>query len=118
MKKFLISTLLMIMAAYAAGLFLPWWSMAITCFIISALIPQKKGLSFLTGFTSQLLFWGGLSTIISYRNNHLLAHKIAILILKQDNPAILIAITALIGAIVGGMAAWSGSFFTSSKNIQ
>jgi hypothetical protein len=110
MKKFIVSLFLMMLTAYAAGLFLPWWSLAFTCFLISALIPQKKWISFVTGFLSQLILWGGLSAFISIQNNHLLAHKLSTLLLKQDNPSLLILITALIGAMVGGFAAWSGSF--------
>jgi LPS O-antigen subunit length determinant protein (WzzB/FepE family) len=33
-----------------------------------------------------------------------------LLILKQDNPALLVTVTALIGALVAGLAALSGSF--------
>ena len=108
--KFFISLLLTALLSFAFCLFLPWWSIAIASFIVAALIPQKPGKSFLTAFTALFLLWGGLSFWISYNNNHLLAHKISQLILKMDNPMILILATALIGALVAGFAALAGSF--------
>ena len=118
MKKFIASLSLMILLGYSVGLFLPWWSIAIACFLVSALIAQKRWLSFITGFLSQMLLWGGLSLIISIRNEHILAHKISKLIIHQDNPALLILITSLIAAVTGGMASWSGSFLHKTEKIK
>ncbi len=66
--------------------------------------------SFLAGFVALFLLWGGLSWYISSSNNDLLAHKVSLLILKMDSPMLLILATALIGALVAGLAALSGSF--------
>jgi hypothetical protein len=113
--KFLISFILTILLSFALCLFLPWWSIAIAAFAVSALIPQKPGKSFLTGFIALLVLWGGLSFWISNNNDHILAHKVSQLILKMDNPIILILATALIGAIVAGFAALAGSYLRKSK---
>ena len=108
--KFIVSLILTILLAFAACLFLPWWSIAIAAFAVAALIPQKPWKSFLTAFIALFLLWGGLSFWISNNNHHLLAHKISQLILKMDNPLLLIVATALIGALVAGFAALAGSF--------
>ncbi len=108
--KFIASLIVTALLSFAACLFLPWWTIAIAAFIVAALIPQSPAKSFFTGFTALLLLWGGLSFWISNNNEHLLAHKISILLLKMDNPWILIFATALIGALVGGLGALTGSF--------
>jgi hypothetical protein len=113
--KFFISFILTILLSFALCLFLPWWSIAIAAFAVAALIPQKPGRSFLTGFIALLVLWGGLSFWISNNNDHILAHKVSQLILKMDNPIILILATALIGAIVAGFAALAGSYLRKSK---
>jgi hypothetical protein len=113
--KFIISLLLTALLSFAACLFLPWWSIAIAAFVVAALIPQKPLKAFATGFAALFLLWGGLSFWISNNNEHLLAHKVSILILKIDNPFALIFATALIGALVAGLAALSGSYLRKSK---
>ena len=107
--KFITSLILMSLLSFAACLYFPWWSIAIVCFIIAALIRQSPGLAFLCGFLALFILWGGLSFWISNNNNHILAHKISLLILKKDNPYMLILLTGLIGAVVGGFAALAGS---------
>jgi hypothetical protein len=113
--KFIISLILTILLSFAACLFLPWWSIAIAAFVVAALIPQKPFKAFLTGFIALFLLWGGLSFWMSNNNDHILAHKVSQLILKMDNPYLLILATALIGAIVAGFAALAGSYLRKTK---
>ena len=113
--KFFISLILTALLSFAASLFLPWWSIALAAFVVAALIPQKPGKAFLTGFIALFLLWGGLSFWISNNNDHILAHKISQLILKMDNPIVLVLATALIGALVAGFAALTGSYVRKSK---
>jgi len=84
-------------------------------FVVAALIPQHPGRSFLTGFIALFLLWGGLSFWLSSRNDHILAHKISLLILKIDSPYLLILATGLVGGVVAGMAALTGSFLRKKK---
>jgi hypothetical protein len=113
--KFFISLILTILLSFAACLFLPWWSIAIASFVVAALIPQKPLKAFLTGFIALFLLWGGLSFWMSNNNDNILAHKVSQLILKMDNPYLLILATALIGAIVAGFAALAGSYLRKTK---
>ena len=101
--------------SFAMCLFLPWWSIAIAAFIVAAIIPQSAVKSFLTGFTALFLLWGALSFWISNNNEHLLAHKVSMVLLKMDNPWMLIFATAFIGALVAGFAALSGSFLRKGE---
>jgi hypothetical protein len=107
--RFLLSVLLIAILALLAGMFLPWWSIAIVAFLVAMLLPQKIGLGFLAGFTGIFLLWGLLALWIDIKNNSLLSHKIAQLFPLQGSSALLILITAFVGALVGGFAAMAGS---------
>ena len=109
--KFFISIILTVLLAFAFGLYLPWWSIALAAFMVSALIPVKPGWAFLVGFISLFLLWGGLAWFQSVNNNHILAHRMSQVILKEDDPAKLTLFAALIGAVIGGFAALSGRLF-------
>jgi hypothetical protein len=111
--KFIASLLLILLLSFLACLYLPWWSIAIVAFIVSVLIPQNPRASFFCGFSALFLFWGALSYWISANNNHVLAHRVSLLILKNDSPLLLIIVTALIGGVVGGLASLTGSFIRS-----
>ena len=113
--KFFISFILTILLSFAACLFLPWWSIAIAAFLVAALIPQKPGKSFITGFAALFLLWGSLSFWMSYNNDHVLAHKMSLLVLKMDSPIMLVLVTAIIGALVAGFAALAGSYLRLTK---
>ncbi|MBK7433847.1 MAG: hypothetical protein IPI66_08015 [Chitinophagaceae bacterium] len=112
--KFLISLILTALISFAACLYLPWWSIAVAAFVVAALIPQKPGKAFLSAFLALLLLWGGLSFWISNGNEHILAHKVSLLILKMDNPYLLILATGLVGALVAAFAALTGAYLRRS----
>lgn len=113
--KFFFSFILTILLSFSLCLFFPWWSIAIAAFVVAALIPQNPGKAFVTGFVALLLLWGGLSFWMSNNNEHVLAHKVSQLILKMDNPILLVLATALIGALVAGFAALAGSYLRKTK---
>jgi hypothetical protein len=108
--KFAISVLFIIVVSFAAGLYLPWWSMALVAFTVALIIYQKPALAYLAGFVSIFLLWGLLAWWIDAQNNSILSKRIATLFPLHGSSASLILITALVGAIIGGLAALSGSF--------
>ncbi|MGN6493674.1 MAG: hypothetical protein ACTHLE_16855 [Agriterribacter sp.] len=108
--KFLVSVLLIMLLSFVLSLYLPWWIIAVAAFGVSSFIIQKPYLAFTAGFVALLLLWGILAWYISLANNHILAHKIAVLVIQKDSPATLIAITAIAGALVAGFASLTASF--------
>ena len=94
--KFIISLILIILLSFTACLYFPWWSIAVAAFIVTAIIPQSGLMSFITGFFALFILWGGLSFWISNNNDHILAHKISVLILKADNPYLLMLAAAVL----------------------
>ncbi len=108
MMKFIVSFLICPILAYALGMLLPWWSVAIAGILTGLFIPQLRILSFLSSFLGVFIFAGGLIFFISDANNHILAQKIGLLVLKDKNELMIIIVSALIAAIVAGISAFTG----------
>jgi hypothetical protein len=108
--KFGVSVLLTIIVSFAAGMYLPFWSVALVSFGVAAFIYQKPGMAWLTGFVSILIFWGLLAFWIDAQNDSILSTRMASLFPLGGSSGLLILITAVVGAIIGGLAALSGSF--------
>lgn len=107
--RFLLATLLTAALAYIAGMFLPWWSIAIVAFIVAFLFMQNIGAGFLSGFAGIFILWGLLALWIDIKNESILSQKIAQLFPLGGSSVLLILVTALVGALVGGFAAMAGS---------
>lgn len=118
MMKFLVSIVLISLLSFIACLYLPWWSIAIVSLLVAIIFHQKPLWSFLAGFCALFLLWTILAFIISSSNNHILAHRMSLVILKSDSPFMLTLITGLIGAMVAGFAALAGSFVRISNKAS
>ncbi len=114
--KFIIAFILTALLSYAAGLYFPWWSIAIASFAVAALLPQEPLRAFLAGFLSLFLLWVVLALSIDMNNEHLLSQKISELLFKSPSHAVIISVTGLIGGLVAGFAALAGSFLRKSKS--
>ena len=108
--KFFISILLIALVSLVAGIYLPWWSIALVAFAVAAIIPQEPLYASLSGFVAIFILWSVMSFIISNKNDNILAHKISMIILKSDSPVSLVLIAGLIGALVAGCGALAGSY--------
>ncbi len=107
--KYFFSFVLIVLFSFLLSLYMSWWSIAVVAFCVSLWLIQKPLWAFVTGFVSVFLLWGGLTWYISSANNNILAHKISMLVLQKDSPAMLITLSALTGALVAGFAALSGT---------
>lgn len=114
--KFLVATLLTALLAFISGLFFPWWGIAITSLLVGILIHQGAGKAFAAGLLGVFLLWAGLAWWIDMKNNGVLSKKIAMVLPLGGNSIYLLLLTGLIGGLVAGFAAMSGSFLRSSKN--
>lgn len=108
--NFILKVVLIAGLSYLAELFLPWWSIVICAFLVSLIIPTRSLNSFLSGFLGVGLLWLLFAWVIDAQSDSLLMAKVADL-LEFSQSAALIAITATIGALVGGFASLSGTFF-------
>jgi hypothetical protein len=110
MFKYVLSILVTALLAFVAGLYMPWWGIAIAAFLVSAAIPQKPAFSFLSGFLGVFLLWEVLAWWIDSKNNGILSQKIASILPLGGSSVLLIVITSIIGALVAGFSALAGSY--------
>lgn len=108
--KFAASILLTFIVSFAAGFYLPFWSAGLVAFLVAVFIYQKPGMAYLSGFVSVLLLWALLAWWIDAQNDSILSTRMATLFPLGGSSALLILITGIVGAIVGGLSALSGSF--------
>lgn len=112
--KFLVAIILTALLAFISGLFLPWWGMALTSLLVAVIVHQKAGKAFLSGLLGVFILWAGLAWWIDMKNNGVLSKKIAMVLPLDGNALYLLLLTGIIGGLVAGFAAMSGSFFRSS----
>ena len=112
--KFITAIILTALLAFISGLFLPWWGIAVTSLLVALLVHQKAGKAFLAGFLGVFLLWAALAWWIDMKNNGVLSIKIASVLPLEGNSIFLILLTGLVGGLVAGFAAMSGSFLRSS----
>jgi hypothetical protein len=110
MLKYILSIFVTASLSFIAGLYLPWWGISLAALITSAMIPQKPLFSFLSGFIGVFLLWEVLAWWIDSKNNGILSQKIAHLLPLGGSTILLIVATSLIGAVVAGFAALSGTY--------
>ncbi|MDF2431577.1 MAG: hypothetical protein JWP44_1208 [Mucilaginibacter sp.] len=100
--------LIILILSFASGYFLPWWVVAIAAFLAAFLAGKTPAQSFWSGFAAVFIVWTVLALFKSVPNDHILAGRVVQLFPLPHNWIWLLIVTALIGGIVGGMAALSG----------
>jgi len=116
--KFIVATLLTAFLSFLGGLQFEWWIIGVAAFLVAVLVHQKAGKAFLSGFLGLFLLWGVLAWWINTKNNGILAAKVAQILPLDGSKIVLIFLTAIIGALVAGLAALSGSYLRSSKRAE
>lgn len=116
--KFIVALLLTALLGYLFPLFLPWWSFAITSFLVAIFIQQRPWQAFLAGFIALLLLWGIYASFIDNANQHILSTKVAQILPFKGSYKALIITTAIIGGLLSGMAALTGSYLKSDGEVR
>ncbi|HZI53402.1 MAG TPA: hypothetical protein VFD56_06860, partial [Chitinophagaceae bacterium] len=88
--KFIVALILTALLSFIAGLYFPWWSIAIAAFITALLIYQRSWKAFLAGFIGLLLLWSGLALWIDIKNESILSARISQLFGIGSNSYLLI----------------------------
>jgi hypothetical protein len=110
MSKYILSIVVTGLLSFVMGLYMPWWSIAIAAFLVSAAVPQKPAFSFLSGFLGVFLLWEVLAWWIDNKNNGILSQKIAVILPLGGSTIFLIVLTSVIGGLVAGFAALAGTY--------
>lgn len=111
--KFVISLLATAIFSIVAGMYAPWWSVAFAAGLVGLLMKQKAGLSFLSGFLGVGLTWLCFTWWIDQANGGILSARMAHVLPMGGQVLYLHLATALLGGIIGGLAALSGTFVRS-----
>ncbi len=103
--------------AYVIGIYttLPWWSFAVTSFMVALAIPQKPFKAFITGFLGMFILWVVLSVMKDLANEHILSTKVAQILPLGGSYVVLILLTGILGGLVSGLSALAGSYVRQSK---
>ncbi len=96
------------LASLATQLFLPWWTLVLVCFFAGFLSTGIIRFPFWAAFGALFLQWGVWSAFIDQSNGQILSARVVQLFPVPHHSISLILLTALIGALIAGFAAWSG----------
>ncbi len=113
--RFILSIIIIAAASFFAGLYFPWWVIAVIAFLVSLLLPQRPSASFITGFIGIFLLWIILAASINSSNAGILAGRIGQLLKIGNSPSILIFVTGLVGGLVSGFAALTASYLNFKR---
>jgi len=95
--------------------FLPWWSIALAGFVFGLLIDQSIKTAFIMGFLGIFILWGGITLYVHIVNNGILSARLAMLT-GLPHGLVVVFSTALIGAVIGGLAAICGNLLRQIIN--
>lgn len=112
MIRFIGQLILVIAFSYASQFILPWWGVMVGSVLATLLIYNKALSSFFAGFLGLGLLWFYLAYTIDTANQSLLSGKVAALF-GLESGFQMVLVTALLGAIIGGISALSGNYFIS-----
>lgn len=98
---------LMILLSAMVQYFLPWWSVVLIPFLISAWKGKSGSKAFLNGFLATALLWFGMAYYEHLRSGGILTDRISELFRGIGTIGLLTA-TTWSGALLGGMASLSG----------
>ena len=115
--KFFSALIITALLSFIAGLFLPWWGIAVASFLAAIVVYQKAGFAFLSAFFGLFLLWSTLAFWIDTKNENILSMRVAELLGIGNNSFLLILITGMIGGLVGGIAALPGSFLRTAGRV-
>jgi hypothetical protein len=100
--------LIILILSFISSYLLPWWASAIIAFLAALFAGKTSGQSFWSGFGAISILWTILALLKSVPNDNILASRVIQLFPLPHQWILLLLITALIGGLVGGMAALSG----------
>ena len=107
--KVIFAFVLIILLGFIAHLFLPWWIIAIICFLVGLTFMDKTKYAVLTGFFSVFALWGITALVKSIQNEFILINRMSEL-LPIHNTWLIILVTATLGGLIGLLSTTSGYF--------
>lgn len=93
--------------------FLPWWSVALAAAVGGALVRNSVKKAFIAGFLGIGLLWLLNAGYFHFRSGGMITTRVAAMV-NVPWPVLLIIVTGLIGALVGGIAACAGFYLRAA----
>jgi len=100
--------LIILILSFIGSYLLPWWVAALIAFLAALFAGKTSGKAFVSGFGAIFVLWVILALMKSIPNDNILASRVIQLFPLPHQWILLLLITALIGGLVGGLAALSG----------
>jgi ABC-type antimicrobial peptide transport system permease subunit len=113
--KFLLSVILIAVFSAVAEYFLPWWTIAVVCFLVALFLRQSAGKSFLIGFCGVGVFWLAAAMLHDVANEHILSARMAALF-HLPNYGLFILVTVFVGGLIGGLSACTAALLRPKVN--
>lgn len=104
---YLVATILVVVFASP---YVPYWGIMVLLFVLAMLLKPGNPASFWGGGFGMALSWIGLSLFLTIQSGSDLPDKMA-QILGAPSGTVLIAVTGIIGFVLGGLSALSGNLF-------
>lgn len=108
--KFIIQILATILLAYILQSFFPWWTAALACLGTGYYFKSGAFKSFAAGFLAIGLLWFALAFYIDVTSQSILTEKV-----NKILPLPALALTTIIGGLVGGFASMSGTMLNKKR---
>ena len=115
--KFISLTTLSAMIVVFVNPFFPFWIVMGLIGILSAILGGNGFVSFLAGGIGMGLSWLGQTVFLSYQTGSALPDQMAEIV-GLGSGVILSAITGIVGFLLGGFSAFSGSLFRKLLKIK
>ncbi|GAB3267766.1 hypothetical protein GCM10027347_36870 [Larkinella harenae] len=104
----LLPLLLIALLSALAQLFLPWWVVAVVAFGVCFWRSRTGWRAFGNGFAGIAVVWFLYALVIHLQTDGILTERMAVLFFKTPSPVFLLALTPLLGGLVGGFAGLAG----------
>ena len=109
--KFLLQLIIILVGSLVAQVLLPWWSIALVAFAGGYLFKSSQ--NFLAGFIAVALLWGVYALWLDNGGAAPLADRVAGIL--SISKTLLFVVTATLGGLVAGLAAYTGSLLKKDK---
>lgn len=110
--RFITSVFVTALLIFAAGLYLPWWSIVPASFIVALAIPLRPLYGFLSGFLGLFFCYAIIAFLRNSSNDGILSERIASMFYLGGSAFLLILVTCILFGLVSGFAALTGSYLT------
>ncbi len=107
MNQLLTGIVLIVVGTLIVSPFVPWWGFVVVAFLVGLGLGKTGMQSFYTGFIAIAVVWLVNMIVRNMINDGILLGKIAELF-PTPNGFVLMILTAILGGIVGGLAAATG----------